>query len=57
MCVKDWVTKNNIAFDQLLFEQSGSSKWVHFSLYSSTGTQRRQIQNITVKSAVRRDRG
>ena len=49
MFVKDWVTKNNIAFDQLLFEQSGSSKWVHFSLYSSTGTQRRQIQNITVK--------
>lgn len=47
--VKDWLIKNRIKFDQLLFETSGKTKWLHVGLYSSTGTQRCETKNLIVK--------
>ena len=47
--VKDWLLKNRIKFDQVLFETSGKTKWVHIGLYSSTGTQRCETKNLVVK--------
>ena len=36
----------NKAFDQLLIEQSGKSRWYHIGLYNNAGQQRRQIKYI-----------
>lgn len=47
--VKDWLVKNRIRFDQVLFETSGKTKWVHISLKSSTGSQRCETKNLIVK--------
>lgn len=38
-----------VGFDQLLYEKSGSSIWVHVGLYNNEHKQRRQIKEITVK--------
>ena len=38
----------NKAFDQLLIEQSGKSRWYHIGLYNNSGQQRRQIKFITL---------
>ena len=47
--VKDWLIKNRIKFDQVLFETQGKTKWVHIGLYSSTGSQRGETKNLIVK--------
>lgn len=46
---KEWLVKNRIKFDQILFETQGKTKWVHIGLYSSTGSQRCETKNLTVK--------
>ena len=47
--VKDWLTRNRIKYDQVLFETSGKTKWVHIGLYSSTGTQRCESKDLIVR--------
>ena len=47
--VKEWLVKNKIKFDQCLWETQGKTKWVHIGLYSSTGSQRCETKNLTVK--------
>ena len=47
--VRGWLVKNRIKFDQVLFETSGKTKWVHIGLYSSTGSQRCETKNLIVK--------
>lgn len=47
--VKDWLALRRIKFDQVLFESQGKTKWVHISLYSSTGSQRCETKNLIVK--------
>lgn len=47
--VRDWLLKNRIRFDQLLFETQGRTKWLHVGLYSSTGSQRCETKNLIVK--------
>ena len=46
--VKDWLVRNRIKFDQLLFETKGKTKWLHIGLYSSTGSQRCETKNLIV---------
>lgn len=38
-----WLKNNNIEFDQFINEFSGLSQWVHISLYSRSGEQRKQF--------------
>lgn len=45
--VKDWVVKNRIRFDQIIEESAGGEKWLHIGFKSSTGSQRKQLLNIT----------
>lgn len=33
-------------FDQLIYEKSGNTTWVHFGLYNGQGKQRREIKKI-----------
>ena len=47
--VKDWLVKNRIKFDQVLFEVKDKKRWVHISLRSSTGSQRCETKNLVVK--------
>ena len=47
--VKDWLIKNRIKFDQILFETQGRTKWVHIGLYSSTGSQRCETKDLIVR--------
>lgn len=47
--VKDWLIKNNVKFDQVLFERSGTQRWVHISLRSTTGSQRCETKNLVVR--------
>ena len=47
--VKEWLVKNKVKFDQCLWETKGKVKWVHIGLYSSTGSQRCETKNLTVK--------
>ncbi len=47
--VKDWLVRNKVKFDQVLFESSRSARWVHISLRSSTGSQRCETKNLIVK--------
>lgn len=37
------------SFDELLLEKSGKSIWIHFSLYSYQGKQRKKIKELDVK--------
>jgi len=36
-------------WDQLILEKSGEIEWIHISLYSNTGKQRKQIFSLEVK--------
>ena len=47
--VKNWLVKNNVKFDQVISERSGTQKWIHVSLRSSTGSQRCETKNLIVK--------
>lgn len=45
--MKNYLEENDIAFDELLFEESGDSRWIHFSLFSVDGKQRKKVLNIS----------
>lgn len=45
---RKWLYNNNIRFDQLIDERSGKTRWMHISLYSSTGTQRGEVKVMNV---------
>lgn len=45
---KDWLLKNHIKFDQLLFETQGKTKWVHIGIRSTSGLQRCETKNLIV---------
>ena len=47
--VKEWLPKSGTKWDQCLWESSGKTKWVHISLYSSTGSQRCETKNLIVR--------
>ena len=47
--VKEWLIKNNVKFDQVLFETKDRKRWVHIGLRSSTGSQRCETKNLVVK--------
>lgn len=47
--VKEWLVRNHVKWDQLIWERQGSVRWLHISLYSSTGSQRCEAKSITVK--------
>ena len=47
--VNKWLKDNDVAFDQCIEEKQGKTRWLHIGLYSTTGSQRRQYLNITVK--------
>ena len=46
-CCKRYFNNTKYDFDQILFESSGSSKWVHVGYKNLKGEQRRQIFSIT----------
>lgn len=43
----DFLTKNNIAFDQCIIEKSGRTQWLHIGLRNINFQQRRQTFAIT----------
>lgn len=47
--VRDWLLKNRIKFDQLLFETQGKTKWVHIGIRSTSGSQRCETKNLILK--------
>lgn len=47
--IKEWLVKNRIKFDQVLFETKDKSRWVHIALRSTTGSQRCETKNLVVK--------
>ena len=47
--VKDWLIKNNVKFDQVIFEKKDKQRWLHIGLRSSTGSQRCETKNLVVK--------
>ena len=47
--VNDWLIKNKIKFDQVIFETKGKTKWLHIGFKSSTGSQRCETKNLIVK--------
>lgn len=46
---RDWLVKNRIKFDQIIFETKGKTKWLHIGYRSSTGSQRGETKNLIVK--------
>lgn len=47
--VKDYVIKNNIAFDQIIIERnSKGNKWLHIAIRRNNKQQRRKIFNLNV---------
>ena len=45
---KEWLEKNNYAFDELIQETKGKTQWVHFALYSINGEQRKKVLKLKV---------
>ena len=43
-----WFMNTHTRFDQLLDERSGRSRWMHISIYSSTGSQRGEVKVMNV---------
>ena len=46
---KEWLEKNNYAFDELIQETKGKTQWVHFALYSINGEQRKKVLKLKVE--------
>lgn len=46
--VLSWVKHHDIAFDQLLIEKKGSTRWLHIGLRNNKGEQRGQINTINL---------
>ena len=48
--VSDYLTSNNLMFDQLIKESNGKGGyWIHLGLYNNDGKQRREIKTLYVK--------
>ena len=48
--IQDFLTRNNIPFDQLLIESnSRGDRWIHIGIRNNAGEQRRQIKTMNVK--------
>lgn len=45
---RKWLYNNHVKFDQLIDERSGKTRWMHISLYSSTGSQRGEVKIMNV---------
>lgn len=45
--IKKWARDK--AFDQIIIENKGATKWVHCGLYNLKGEQRKMLFNMTVK--------
>lgn len=45
--IKGWAKDK--AYDQILIESKGKTRWVHIGLKNGKGEQRRQLFNVTVK--------
>lgn len=43
---QEFLAKRGIAYDQLIDERSGGTRWLHIGIRSSIGSQRRQNLNI-----------
>lgn len=43
-----WFMNTHTRFDQLLDERSGKTRWMHISIYSSTGSQRGEVKIMNV---------
>lgn len=46
--ILNYLRENNLKWDQLIFEKSKTSKWIHFGLKSKYGKQRQQYFNLDV---------
>lgn len=46
--IKEYLTQNDIKFDQCIIEKSGETEWVHFGLKNCSGMQRCQFLSISV---------
>ena len=46
---KEWLEKNDYAFDELIMETKGRTQWVHFALYSINGEQRKKVLKLKVE--------
>lgn len=44
-----WLNEHGVLFDELIWETKGSSKWIHFALFSIDGKQRRKKLSLNVK--------
>ena len=42
----EWLRATKTKFDQVLFEKKGKTRWVHVSLYNTSGQQRGMISTI-----------
>lgn len=47
--VADFLKKNNIAFDQVIYECLGGAQWVHIGIKHRDGRQRKQVLTINSK--------
>ena len=43
-----WFMNTQTRFDQLIDERSGKARWMHISIYSSTGSQRGEVKTMNV---------
>ena len=43
---KNYLEENKLDFDELILESNGNSIWIHFSLFSYQGKQRKKIKTI-----------
>lgn len=46
--IQAWVQGRHIRFDQIIIEQSGTSKWVHIGIRNLKGEQRGQLFEMTI---------
>lgn len=47
--VKNWLIRNYIPWDELIFEKSGKTTWVHFAWKGMGGRQRMKTFSLVVK--------
>ena len=47
--IKSWMESKGYSWDELIFEKSGDSRWVHFAWKGRQGRQRRKCFTLVVK--------
>ena len=47
--IEDWLKRNNYKFDQLIYEKSKYTSWVHLSFKGNNDEQRLEVKNIKNK--------